>query len=129
MSWREDLKVGKLRADSLFLGSGLGTEMTKTSPELNKMVEGYAAGYKLARGSVNATANATITTGLTTVVGFSLTPEADGTGTVTNACAKVDGKISDGNIVAYRWKHTGPTTPTLIAATTAGTIFWVAVGT
>jgi len=43
MSWREDLKIGNLRADNLYLGSGLGTLVTATAAELNAGVSGLTA--------------------------------------------------------------------------------------
>lgn len=38
MSFREDVKFGKCRADKLFLGADKGTEMTATAAELNQLV-------------------------------------------------------------------------------------------
>lgn len=35
MSWREDLKVTKMRITRLFLGTGLGTEVLATAAEIN----------------------------------------------------------------------------------------------
>ena len=37
MSFREDVKLGKCRADKLFLGANKGTEVTATAAELNQM--------------------------------------------------------------------------------------------
>ena len=37
MSFREDVKLGKCRADKLFLGANKGTEVTATSAELNQL--------------------------------------------------------------------------------------------
>jgi hypothetical protein len=92
-------------------------------------VEGVASGYKLARGRTTAAgAAATIATGLTSIVSYSLTLEG-GTAAKANTAVLVTGEISSANILAYRWKHTSAGTTTLVAATTNGTIQWVAVGT
>ena len=94
--------------------------------------EGYAEGYKIARGvqTLNATnaAGGTITTGLTTVVSFSLTSLAN-TATLANNCALVTGSINSGSIVTKRWKVGGASTTTLEAATAAGSVYWTAIGT
>jgi len=37
MSFREDIKLGKCRADKLFLGTNKGTEVTTTAAELNQL--------------------------------------------------------------------------------------------
>lgn len=42
MSWREDLAVGKLRVEELYLGTenaGLGVQMTATAVEINQMAD------------------------------------------------------------------------------------------
>lgn len=40
MSFREDMKVTKARLTRLFLGSGLGTEVTATAAEINAVADG-----------------------------------------------------------------------------------------
>ena len=90
---------------------------------------GAATGYKLARGRATACgAAATIASGLTTIVSYALTSEG-GTAAKANTAVLVTGEISSTNILAYRWKNTSAGTTTLVAATTNGTIMWVAVGT
>ena len=88
--------------------------------------------YQVKQGveTVNGTnaAGSTIVTGLTTVTAFSLTPMGN-TATLANNCVAVTGSLSSGSIVMKRFKHTGASTPTLIAATTGGTVHWIAVGT
>lgn len=121
----------------------LGTEITSTAAELNIMdgctktysqinalVQGVAAGYKLARGSKVVTATASIATGLTTIVGFAITDRAN-TAAKANYAPHVSGKIGSiaGALKFWRWKHTSAGTTTLVAATSAGTLDWLAVGT
>ena len=105
-----------------------GTLVTLTAANLNLGVSGYASGYKLARGSQAATASAAVTTGLTTIVGFALGAYGD-TATKMNAAVAISGAVSSGTLTIYRWKHTAPSTATLTAASTAGTVEWLAVGT
>jgi len=89
---------------------------------------GYAAGYKVARGTNHATWTATITTGLTTIVAFAFGRDSMQASTANNA-ETVCGKVSSGTLYVYRYKHTSAINPTLIAATTPATLNWVAVGT
>jgi len=126
----EDLSLGIARIRSLRLGTGLGVEVSPTASQMNLLVQGLAAGYKMARGSVVATASASVATGLATVVDF-IHMVRGNTATLANGCAAVTGKNGAiaGTIQMWRWKHTGPSTATLVAATVAGTLNWIAVGT
>jgi len=173
MAWREDAKFNKLRGTSLYLGSGLGTEVTSTAAELNIMdgvtstyaelnildgvtstyaelnildgttanstelnmldgmtgpVDGVAAGYHLARGSQAVTTSAAINTGLTSIVEAVATVEGSA---VPSAVIAVTCKpnATGATLNVYGWKHTSAATTTLIAATAAATISWIAVGT
>jgi len=93
-------------------------------------IAGYASGYKIARGEATLTANATVATGLSTVVDFVAVPYADtATKANTSPVVTIADSATAGSILIYRWKHTGASTPTLVASTTAGTVNWVAVGT
>lgn len=94
----------------------------------NGVVVGAADGYAVARGTTAATATAAITTGLTTITGYAVSG-VGGTATKANAAVAVTASASSGTLTAKRWKHTGASTATLVAATTAGTVSWVAVGT
>jgi len=91
-------------------------------------VKGVASGYALARGTQIATSSAAITTGLTTITGFAVSPIGN-TATKANAARVVTASASSGTLTVKRYKATGPSTCTLVAATTAGTVSWVAVGT
>jgi len=131
MGWREDVKIGVGRISELYLGTGngdMGTKVTTTPANLNLVTTGVAAGYKVARGTVSATASKAVATGLTTILGFALSVNG-ATATLVNAAPQLSGAISGGTLTVYRWKHTGPSTATLIAATTGGSVAWVAVGT
>jgi hypothetical protein len=68
-----------------------------------------------------------IVTGLTTVVGFSLTLAESGAPGVGTSV--VTGVISSGTINAYGWKVTAAGDATLIASTGTEDVAWVAVGT
>jgi hypothetical protein len=130
MSRWEELSLGTARIRTLRLGSGLGTLVSPTGAQINLLVQGLAAGYKLARGTLIATATASVATGLSTVVDFAVTARAD-TATKANTASCVTGKKGSiaGALKMWRWKITAPSTATLIAATTAGTLEWIAVGT
>lgn len=127
MAWREDAHIKKLRVENLYHGSpgSWGSEVYPAS--------GYASGYRIARGSETVTgtlaAGSTIDTGLTTVVAFAaLDVAADAT--AANKIIKTSIFSIDGGTVIYRrWKHSGASTPTLVAATDAGVFKWIAVGT
>jgi hypothetical protein len=111
MARYEELYVGNLHLRKLFMGPGEGERIA------------------FARGSVAATASASISTGLSTVDAVVVGSEAD-IAAGANACVLANGKpgVVAGNIKLTRWKHTNSTTNTLVAATTAGTLDWIAVG-
>lgn len=104
---------------------------TKLVAALRSPVIGVALGYKIARGLFSCTTAgaATIPTGLSSIVGFALTAKGTSSGTIANDCVTVNGVISSTNIIARRWKHTGASTVTLVAATATGGLYWCAVGT
>jgi len=107
-----------------------GTAVSKTAAQINALVIGVAGGYKLARGSSAVTGSASINTGLTTVVDFCAVPYADSAAKANYAVTvSIADAVAAGYIKVYRWKHTSAGTTTLVAATTAGTINWIAVGT
>lgn len=111
-----------------------GTSVTSNAAELNQLdgktgvVDGVAAGYKVARGTQAATASAVIATGLTTITGYAVS-SIGATATAANNAALITAKASAGNLTVYRWKHTGASTATFTAASTAGTVSFIAVGT
>lgn len=107
-------------SDALIVGSNT----------LTNAAVGVAGAYKIARGTQIATATALVTTGLSTVVAFAVSPIAASTTTI-RAAAWASGKAAAtaGKLNVYRWKHTGATTVTPVAASAAGTVSWIAVGT
>lgn len=104
--------------------------LTLGSASMANAIVGAAAGYKIARGSQIATATALVTTGLTTVVNFAVTPIAASTTTI-RAAPMVSAKAAAtaGKLNIYRWKPTSATNTAAAAATTAGTVSWIAIGT
>lgn len=130
MAWREDAKITKLRTESLYIGSGSGTLISRTAAQINLLIQGVAAGYKVARGSLTATATASFSTGLTTVVHAVVTARAASAANINKAVAvSWDKGVVAGYMKVYRWKHKGVGSPTLIAATSNGILDWVAIGT
>jgi hypothetical protein len=94
-------------------------------------VLGVATGYYVSRGFKAGTATPTFVTGLASILGWSAVSVA-GNATAANTCAKVTAKpaaSTPGSLVVKRWKHTAPSTATYVAATVAGTVAYVAVGT
>jgi hypothetical protein len=119
--------MGQTDFDTIGLG---GTAVTPTAAQLNLTMQGVAAGYKMARGTSVSTASELVTTGLATVVGFVVAP-VGATATVLNLASAASAKAAAtaGKLNVYRWVCTSADTPTLIAATTAGTVGWLAIGT
>lgn len=110
-----------------------GVEITKTGAEINLLVAGVAAGYKIARGVAAITGSGTVVTGLATVVAVIATPQSDPDGV---ALAAVSATIGDqagapaaGSVILKAWKVTAVDNATLIAATAAKNINWIAIGT
>lgn len=103
-----------------------GTALTPTAAAVNLLVQGIASGYKIARGIQAATASAAINTGLASIVAWAVSAYAD-TATKINT-GMPSAKKSGATLTIYRWKHTGPSTCTRVAATVAGTVEWIAVG-
>lgn len=107
--------------------------VTKTAAQINLLTAGVAAGYKVARGVAAVTGTATVVTGLATVVAVIATPDSDMDGV---ALAAVSAQIGDqngapaaGSVILKAWKVTATGNATLIAATAAKNINWIAIGT
>jgi hypothetical protein len=102
---------------------------TKLASNIRSPVIGVALGYKIARGTTTATATKAVATGLTSVV-MSWAQEKSNTATKANNGYTVQAvQTGTATITIYRWKVTSPAIATLVAATTAGTVFWGAIGT
>jgi hypothetical protein len=109
-----------------------GTAITKTATEINALVGGVAGGYKVARGVAAVTGTETVVTGLTTVVAVIATPQSDLDG---DALAGISATIGDqagspaaGSIILKCWKSNGDGDATLVAATAAKDVNWIAIG-
>ncbi len=94
------------------------------------VVLGLAAAKRVAGGEVVGTATFNIVTGMGALDGYAVGPVA-ATASTANAGVAVTFKESastPGTINVKRWKHSGVASPTLVNATAAGTVSWVAVG-
>jgi hypothetical protein len=90
---------------------------------------GVASGYKIARSAaaVAVTGTLDVNTGLSTVLGWGVTMESDPDGVTLAAVSAAAGAA--GHITIKCWKVTGTGDATLIAATAAKNVRWVAIGT
>lgn len=107
-----------------------GTDITASAA---LVAAGVAAGYKIARGVAAVTGTGTVVTGLATVVAVVATPQTDPDGvTLAMVSATIGdqaGSPAAGSVILKAWKVTATGNATLIAATAAASINWVAVGT
>jgi len=106
--------------------------VTKTAAQINLLVAGVAGGYKVARGVAAVTGTLTVVTGLATVVAVVATADSDPDGV---ALAMVSAQIGDqagapaaGSVILKAWKVTATGNATLIAASAAKNINWIAIG-
>lgn len=118
-------------ADSgLKLGAGAGTAVTPTAAQINLLVQGVAAGYKIARGTITLDGSnpSSAAHGLATVVACAIS-------NVRSTAPGLDPTqwtyaIAGANIDVYAWKPTAAGDGTLIASTDADDVIaWVCVGT
>lgn len=115
------------------------TAVDRSAAEINALLQGAAAGYKIARGQTSITpqsaATATVVTGLATVVAVIATADSDVDGTnlaaVTATIGDQAGSPAAGSVILKTWKITAADNGALVAATanTAYKINWIAVGT
>jgi len=107
--------------------------VNRSAAEVNLLAQGVAAGYKLARGVAAITGTGTVVTGLATVVAVIATPQDDPNGLALAAVSATIGNQSGapaaGSVILKAWKVTAVGDATLIAATAAKNINWVAIGT
>ena len=103
-----------------------GVPITATPAELNALVQGVASGYKISTGRLNLTATKFgIATGLTTISNVVTSfKKATAPSTVVNTSWTAVGGI----LRLYGWKYTNSTTNTLVAATSAASVQWTAIG-
>lgn len=104
--------------------------------ELDKRYASQASGasgaLRIARGVASVTGTATVATGLNTVVAVIATSQSDLDGVTIAAVSATVGNQSGspaaGSVILKCWKATSNSNPTLIAATSAENVNWVAVG-
>ena len=118
-----------VKTAALSIGAS-GVEVDKTN-----VLIGVAAGYKIARGVSAVTGTATVATGLTTVVAITATAQdnldGDALAGVSATIGNQAGAPVAGSVILNTWKVTvggAAGNPTLIAATVAKNLNWVAVG-
>lgn len=99
----------------------------------NNGLGGVAAGYRIARGVAAVTGTATVVTGLNTVVAVIAVPQSDLDGTtlagVSATIGDQAGTPAAGSVILKCWKATSSSVTTLIAATSAENVNWIAIGT
>lgn len=111
-----------------------GTKVEVGADQLNLLVQGVAAGYKIARGQqTTASASDNVDTGLTTVVAaVAVLDDAPSLATLFVSCSIGDqaGTPAAGHILIKSWKPTAVNDVTPIAATAFGKkVNWIAIGT
>ena len=126
------LKGVEVTADAAELNKLDG--LTKTTDQMNKLVGGVAADYKIARGvHTTVAASDTVVTGLATVVAVVATLESDPVLDpllVTASIGNQSGAPAAGSVLIKTWQPTAANDVTPIAATTFGKkVNWIAIGT
>lgn len=101
----------------------------------NLVAQGVAAGYKIARGVAAITGSGDVATGLTTVVAVTVTAQdnldGDNLAGVSATIGNQAGAPAAGSVTIKTWKVTtggAAGNPTMIAATVAKNVNWIAVG-
>jgi len=118
----------------LKLGAGAGTSVSRTAAQINLLVQGAEAGYKIARGTATiGAASEDIATGLTTVVGAVVSLVGDPSMTHMFSTCTVGNQTNApiaGSIRIKSWKPTavGDVTP-IAASGVFANVAWIAIGT
>jgi hypothetical protein len=129
-----DKNLDELHVAALYLGAAAGTQVSRTAAELNAIVQGAAAGYKIARGSTTITqASQDVATGLATVVAAVASMSGDPSMThmfSTCTIGNQTGQPAAGSIRIKSWKPTAADNCAPLAADTVfGGVDWIAIGT
>lgn len=108
-----------------------GVAISRSAAEINLLVQGIAAGYKVARGVDAVTGTLDKTTGLTTVVAFVAVLAEDPalTGHLVTFTLPAQSGGTAGHVTIKVWKPTAANDCTPIAATVAKNVAWSAIGT
>jgi len=114
--------------------AGAEVAVARTAAEINGLVQGVAAGYKITRGQHETVAAVdTVVTGLATVVAAVAVLDDDpglDPDLITCAIGDQAGAPAAGSIYIKSWKRTAAGDCTPIAATTFGKkVNWIAIGT
>lgn len=111
------------------------TDLAAKQDALTNPVVGVGASYKVARGVSAITGSGDVVTGLTTIVSVTVTPQDDLDGDSLAGCSATIGDQAGtpvaGSVTIKCWKVTtggAAGNPTLIAATAAKSVNWIAVG-
>jgi hypothetical protein len=124
-------ELDEVHAVALYTGAGAGTLITPTAAKINKLAQGVAGDYMIARSAapvaLDGSNPTSVAHGLTTcVAAFAQLVGSDAPGDSTMLLTAV---INGANIDVYAWKHTDGTDPTLVASTGTETFNWFAIGT
>src|ERR1051326_4127595 len=124
----DDLKVASLDTTTLKKG---GVAIARSAAEINLLVQGLVAGYKVARGVDAVTGTLDKTTGLATVVAFVAVLAEDPalTGHLVTFTLPTQSGGTAGHVTIKVWKPTAANHCTPIAATAAKNVSWIAIGT
>lgn len=123
-----DVKADSVDAAALKKG---GTAIARTAAEINLLLQGLAAGYKVARGVDAVTGTLDKNTGLATVVAFVaiLAEDPALTGHLVTFVLQTQSGGTAGHVTIKVWKPTAANDCTPIAATAAKNVAWIAIGT
>jgi hypothetical protein len=124
-----DKELDEVHAVALYLGSGAGTLISPTAAQINLLAQGYASGYKVARGAAICTGTLDVVTGLTTVVA-AIASLVDDPGVGTAAWVSIVAPASTAGVITLKtWKPTTAGNVTPIAGAAGANLSWLAVGT
>lgn len=120
-------RLGRASAKTLNVEGQLsvGGQPLPDTSQLTALVQGVAAGYKVARGVSAVTGTLAVASGLATIVAVVATLKDD----VSIAANEVSATWTGANITLKVWKPTATGDCTPIAATVAKNVSWIAIGT
>jgi hypothetical protein len=129
----KNLDVLALPVNGLKIGAGAGTAVDRSAAQLNALVQGVAAEYKVARGQhTTVDENDTVVTGLATVVSVVAQLDddpVDGCMHVTSSIGDQAGAPAAGSVLIKTWKSTDGDATLVPATTFSKKVNWIAIGT